>query len=179
MSLQNERRASLTGPGVSCWTQWPAPSTMTSPRWSVTQASSAVGWAHEQHGVVAAADEQRGHLDLGALELGGELPVAVEVAVPVDAAGEPGALELGDVVVELGLGEPVGQAVGLREAVDEAPPVGRRKVEASVRRRLARRDAGEHAPHGGGGSATQLGVGHAGLLEVHDVEEPVPGTRPA
>ena len=76
-----------------------------------------------QHRVGGAADEQRRHGDLGAVELLGERPVAVEVAVPVDAAGEAGAGELGDVVVELLLGQPVGQPVGLGQPLDEAPAV--------------------------------------------------------
>ena len=44
-----------------------------------------------------------------AVELGGRLPVAVEVAVPVDPAGEPGLAEDLDVVVELLLAEPSAQ----------------------------------------------------------------------
>ena len=38
----------------------------------------------------------------------GELPVSIHVAVPVEPAREAGASELGHVVVEFGLGEPVG-----------------------------------------------------------------------
>src|SRR3546814_6299694 len=50
--------------------------------------------------VVDAGEEGGRHRDVDAVELGRGLPVAVEVAIPVDATGEPGAGELGGVVVE-------------------------------------------------------------------------------
>ena len=93
--------------------------------------------AHHEDRVVGAADEQRRHLDLGAGEGLGEVPVAVEVAVPVEAAGEPGAGELGAVVVQLVLGQPVRQAVGLGDALDEPAAVVRHRRRVDRRRRVA------------------------------------------
>lgn len=59
---------------------------------------SAVGAGERQDGIGCARNEQRGHGDRLAGEVGRGLPVAVEVAVPVQAAGETGAGELADVV---------------------------------------------------------------------------------
>src|ERR1700743_2170220 len=47
-------------------------------------------------------------------------PVGVEVAIPVEPAGEPGTGELGHVVIDLVGGDPVRQVVGLRKPLDEA-----------------------------------------------------------
>ena len=54
------------------------------------------------------------------------LPVAVDVAVPVERPAEAGVLELARVHVEVGLGQPVGQRVGLVEAVLHLRAVGDR-----------------------------------------------------
>ena len=143
--------AALTSAAASCWTQWPAPSTSTVPRWSVTELVHRRRRAHREDRVVGAADEQRRHLHRGAVEVGGELPVAVEVAVPVEAAGEPGAGELGDVVVELGLGQPRRQAVRFGDALDEPPPV------VGHRRRVGRRRPGRCGSRRGGGASSSPG----------------------
>ena len=73
----------------------------------------------DKHGIGRPADEQTRHRDLRAVEFGGGLPVAVEIAIPVQAAGETGAGELGDVVVELVLAYPVRQPVGFGQPLDE------------------------------------------------------------
>ncbi len=165
----------MTSAGFSCWTQWPAPSTSTVPRWSVSHCSAAAGGRHHQHGVEGAADEEGGHGDALAGELGRDLPVAVEVAVPADRPGEAGALELGGVVVELGLRQPVGQALGLGHAVDEAAAVvGEERGRVGAAAVGRHRGAAEHPAHGAGRVASELGVGHPRLLEVEHVEEGVP-----
>src|SRR3546814_7304165 len=55
------------------------------------------GGAHQVDRVVDAGEEGGRDRDVDAVELGRGLPVAVEVAIPVDATGEPGAGELGGV----------------------------------------------------------------------------------
>src|SRR5947207_10866526 len=59
-----------------------------------------------QHAVLAAGDEQRGLADRLAAPRAAELPVAPQVAVPVQAAAEAGAREFGGVVVEVSLAQP-------------------------------------------------------------------------
>src|SRR4051812_3134047 len=59
-----------------------------------------------QDAVAAAGDEQRGHADRLAAPRAAELPVAPEVAVPVEAAAKAGAGELAGVVIEVGLAQP-------------------------------------------------------------------------
>ena len=165
--------AALTGAGASCWTQWPAPSTSTSPRWSVSHAVHGLGRAHNSTGSSVPPMNSDGTSTLAPASCGGQLPVAVEVAVPVDAAGEAGAGELGDVVVELGLASASRAGRRARAAVDEAPSVvgehrPGRSAAGSVRVAPA-----QHAAHRGGGSAPSSASATPGLLEVEDVEEGV------
>ena len=127
-------------------------------------------------GVAQTADEERGHRDLAIREGGEQLPVAIEVPVPVEAAAEAGALELARVDVEVGFREPVGQLLRVEHAVHELRRL--RQVEFP---RLARRErAGrgvEHPPHQRARVRIELRLGDAGLLEVEDVEEPIAGHR--
>ena len=53
-------------------------------------------------------DVQRWHADPGARPGSGQLPVAVDVAVPVQAASEAGELELARVEIDVGVTDPVG-----------------------------------------------------------------------
>ena len=131
------------------------------------------GRAHEQDRIRGTADEQRRDRHLGAVDAFGQRPVAIEVAVPVDAAGEAGTRELGDVVVELGLRQPRGKGVGFRQPLDETAAVGcgcRADIESVF---LGQTQSREHAPHRRRRIATEVRVGDAGLLEVEDVEERV------
>ena len=125
-------------------------------------------------GSTRAADEERRHLDLRAGErarVSSQLRsrFRYQLIGPV----KPVRRELGDVVVELGLGQPVGQAVGLGDAVDEAAPVGARGppdrvgapsviVAPASRRRIVV-----------AGSAPRSASATPGLLEVEDVEQRV------
>src|SRR5262245_23369966 len=135
------------------------------------------GRRHEQDRVQGAAHEQRRHLHRGPGQLRGGLPVAAEVAVPVEAAGEAGAADLLDVVVELGGRQPGRQGVGLGHPLDEPPPVVGEHAGIGGRFGSPGR-AGQHAAHGAGGVGAQLGVGDARLLEVEDVEEVVADSAP-
>ena len=135
-------------------------------------------WAHQGHGVGAAGDEGGRHGDVGAVELRGEGPAPVDVAIPVDAAGEAGAGELGGVVVELLLAEPIGELRHGGQAVDEPGAVGRREAGQRAVVELVDLESGEHAPHRLAGVGGEVGVGHAGLLEVEEVEEAVGEDRP-
>jgi len=74
----------------------------------------AVGAHETQYRVGGSADEHGRHVDGGGRWVGHDLPVAVQIAIPVQPAGEPGAGELGDVMVDLVRADPGGQAVVLR-----------------------------------------------------------------
>ena len=58
------------------------------------------------HRVVRSGDEQRRLRDLRVLPRRGQLPVAVDVAIPVEAAAKAGALIFGREHVEIGLAQP-------------------------------------------------------------------------
>src|SRR4029453_18320283 len=102
-------------------------------------------------------------------------PVAVDVAVPVQAAAEADPRELAGVEVDLGLAQPRRQRRGVRTAVHEAA-VARAHADAPRRAPTRRRIAGvarapvEQPPDRGLRIALEVGLGHAGLLEVELVE---------
>jgi hypothetical protein len=139
------------------------------------------GGATPDRGAVAvAADEQRRHVDGSLPERGEVLPVAVDVAVPVERAAEPGVLELTGVHVEIGLGQPVGHRVGVVEAIAHlgAPGDRRHRADRGVGWRGVARcgvhEPAEPAAHVG----LDLGLGAPRFLEVLDVELLVTGHRP-
>lgn len=68
------------------------------------------------HRVVGAGDQQRRHSDGGSRWIGQDLPVPVEVAVPVQPSGEPSTSEFADEIIELSGVEPVRCLSGCREA---------------------------------------------------------------
>ena len=65
-----------------------------------------LGCGEAQHAVAAAGDEQGRLPDRLAAPRPAQLPVALEVAVPVQAAAKAGAGEFLGVVVEVGLAQP-------------------------------------------------------------------------
>jgi hypothetical protein len=130
-----------------------------------------------QDRVVRAADEQSRNTDC----LGGrrphDLPVAVEVAVPVQRTGEAGTGELPHVVLEVVVGQPVRQPVGFGEPVDEilgsrcGHPHGGRLVPAGPH-------PAQHPAHGAVRVCGHLGIGHTRLLEIQNVEEVIAENPP-
>jgi hypothetical protein len=117
--------------------------------------------------VLVARAVQRRRLHDRALPRPGQGPVAVDVAVPVEAAGEAGAAELPDVEGDVVLGQPVGQLrrhVGLAQ---EAASRGDDRVGPAVQHHPQRRvDVG-----------LELLLRDTRLLEV-DLVEAVAGLRP-
>src|SRR3546814_5424228 len=107
------------------------------------------GGAHQVDRVVDAGEEGGRDRDVDAVELGRGLPVAVEVAIPGDAAGEARAGELRRVVIELLLAEPGRQLVNRAHALDEATAVVGREahqVDLLVGGRLG--EPGHDGPRG-------------------------------
>ena len=87
-----------------------------------------LGRREAQHAVAAAGDEQRRLADRLAAPRPAELPVAPEVAVPVQAAAKAGAREFLGVVVEIGLAQPRRQVSADRRCWRASvPPVRRAK----------------------------------------------------
>jgi hypothetical protein len=135
-----------------------------------------VGTHEAQHRVGGATDEHGRHVDGGGRRLGQQLPVAVHIAVPVQPAGEAGAGELVDVVIDLLRRDPGRQAVGFRQALDEA--CGARFDHAQRGRRiLGPRQPTQHPHDGPARVGAQLSVGRPGLLEIEHVEEVVAEDR--
>ena len=67
------------------------------------------------HGIAVAGDVERGHGHPRSGKGGEELPVAIDVAVIVEAAAKPGAGEFSGVEIDVGLGEPGRQGHGVHE----------------------------------------------------------------
>src|SRR6185295_11205846 len=115
---------------------------------------------------------QRRLLDLGAAEVRRRLPVAIEVAVPVEAAAEAGLLEGAGEDLEV-LGGQVGAGRGIGHAVEQATLV-RAEDTRRLRRLQERFESGAvgaliEAAQGAAGIAIELGLGDARLLEIEDV----------
>jgi hypothetical protein len=66
--------------------------------------------------------ESRRLRDLPTLEKLGQLPGLVAVAIPVESADEPGALELIRIEIEIGVAEPCLKFVGYAKAIKLGPP---------------------------------------------------------
>jgi hypothetical protein len=99
-----------------------------------------------QHAVLAAGDEQRRLADRLAAPRAAQLPVAPQVAVPVQAAAEAGAAKFAGVIVEIGLGEPRRQlrridGVAEQRAGGEPGKALALLVELAARRVVDRRSA--------------------------------------
>src|SRR5436309_9254614 len=62
--------------------------------------------AEGEHEIAVARDVERGDGDHGARIGGEELPVAIDVAIPVEPATKAGARKFSRVEVDIGLGEP-------------------------------------------------------------------------
>ncbi|SIJ18215.1 Uncharacterised protein [Mycobacteroides abscessus subsp. abscessus] len=132
----------------------------------VLHASRMVG--ESEYRICGARDEERGHYHVSVRKTLGESPIAVEVPVPVQAAGESGSGEFGDVMVQLVLAQPFGQLAGIRHALNESRGPGcdhRGAVDAG--------HPSHHAAHRGCRVPVEIGVGDARFLEVQDVEEVV------
>ena len=130
--------------------------------------------------VAVTADEQRRHVDRLPAERGEILPVAVDVAVPVERTAKAGVLELARVHIEIDLGQPVGHRVGVVEAILHLGAVGDRRHGAL--RRVGRRGVSRGGVHEAAQPPAHvgldLGLGPPRLLEVLDVELLVAGHRP-
>ena len=136
--------ASLTSAGRSCCVQWPAPGSSTRSRRSGTFRQAIHGGAGAQDdGVAVAGDEERGHRDAGAAPGRHQLPGAVEVAVPVEAAAKARARELGRVEVDVRLAEPRGQRLGVGQALEERRAL---RLRPACRRRRPRCRTARAAP---------------------------------
>ena len=85
-----------------------------------------------QNEVLLARDEEGGRLHMRTFELRGDFPVAVDVAVKVDAASEARALELPDEVFEVLGGQLLGKLLPFGHAPD--PPSGARQRAGDLRR---------------------------------------------
>ncbi len=164
--------ASLTSAGRSCWVQCPQPERITDACsfGSVFGKRSIDGIPQIVGSVAITADEQRRDLDGAPAERRQVLPVAIDVAVAVEPAGEPGVLELGCVHVEVVVGQPRRHRVGVGEAIADQGAVGDRRHRATRWRRsiTGRREVEAEQPptH----VLVELALGPAGLLEVLDVE---------
>jgi hypothetical protein len=85
--------------------------------------------------VLLATDEQRRHGNRLARECGKICPVAVDVAISIESAGEAGALKLADVEVEVFCGQPTWQLFRDREPVAHPAAVRNRGHSAAGGRR--------------------------------------------
>jgi len=113
-----------------------------------------------------AGEEQRGLADLRILPGRGQLPVAVDVAVPVQAAAEAGfSIDLRE-SGKVGFGEPRRQRPRGIAAMEEAFTF----LHELMRRRIGEAAAGEHGAHGERHVALELGFGDAGRLKILPVE---------
>jgi hypothetical protein len=121
-------------------------------------------------GVPAAADEQGGLGDGGAVEVGEVFPVPVHVAVPGQRSAHAGPLELPGVHVEVVLAEPGGRPAGGEAVAEGSAGADEVRVGCPGRRHgvggQGGVEAGEPAAHVG----FDLGLRATRLLEVGDVE---------
>ena len=102
-SRRNSSIAAFTSGARSCWVQWPQPGSMIvrAELWDeLRQIRDELIHAAEANDQIAVAgDVERGDGDAGPGERCQQLPVAIDVAVPVEPAAEPGARELARVEV--------------------------------------------------------------------------------
>ena len=134
-----------------------------------------LGLGTKRHNVGIAGNEKRGLLDLAALERTQKRPVAIAVAIPVQAPAEPAPGEFSGEIVNIFGGEPRGQVVArvLHEFEHE-------RRSGWCIRSFKRRAAGprptrtnQHLAHRDGNIVLQLMLGNAGCLEIELIEEPI------
>ncbi len=123
------------------------------------------------HEVPVAVHVQRGRGHHRALPGSGQLPVAVQVAVPVERAGEARREALGE-PVEVLLGEPRGQHLGVRRVREPAALRVDEGLLGAARARGVTRGGVQQLAQGGAGVRGELGLCDAGFLEVVPVEAP-------
>ena len=128
----------------------------------------ALGRRKAQHAVAAAGDELRGLADRLAAPGTAELPVAAQVAVPVEPAAETGTRELSRVVIEIGVAQPGGQFLGI-DGIGQERAAGQTAEAFVLLRHLPAGRVVEFA-QGATDVLLQLGLGHARLLEVLKIE---------
>src|SRR4249919_3561542 len=103
-------------------------------------------------------------MDTGALPGGGELPVAVEIAVPVQPAAETGyPVGLGE-IGDVGFADPVRKRLYRAYVVEKALTLG------DEHRRGIGNAAPEHLAHGQRDITLEFCLGNAGRLEILPVE---------
>ena len=124
---------------------------------------------HAQHAVALAGDEHRGLADHRVDEGRHQLPIAMNVAVPVEPAAKAATAEIAGVFRQILLAQPGKRHVRVEHVVEQAAarrperlPVGAFGEAAGCRI--------EHAPQRDGDVPLELALGDARLLEIHHVE---------
>jgi len=89
------------------------------------------------HRIPLAGDEQRRLIQLRAVEKPGQLPVAIDVAIPVEPAVKTSALELAGEEIEVRLAKPWRQLLRDHHAVEEFRAALERIAPSLIRRGIA------------------------------------------
>ena len=126
-------------------------------------------------GVPPASDEQGGLGDGRRAESSKICPVAVEVAVTVERAGEPSPAELGRVVAEVIRGQPSGKQPGLGDGVEQAGTGGQAAEQAGSK--ILRGVAGQRDRTSGAGSGSRPARARPPLPLAPEVQRPVEARR--
>ena len=135
--------------GCSCCVQWPQRGMVTTSR-SSTSPLHRLGQLGTERRVPLGDHHQRRDRDARAGELGRLLPVAVEIAIPVDAAREAGAGEGVDVDLQVGVGEQrLAERLRILHHLDQVRHAAAgREPRLDVRERHAPpHELAEHTPH--------------------------------
>src|SRR5271170_3813740 len=87
--------------------------------------------------VMLTGGEYGGLTQLSAVEERRELPVAIEIAIPVNASAKAGALELRGKEIQVGFRQPGRQLVRHRTRLDKLFRLGEHESELTAARRIA------------------------------------------
>src|SRR5260221_5394015 len=117
--------------------------------YELRHAFDALAHARDLKGRIQFAPQEKSRLCDAGYAVGGEkLPVAINIAVPVQSPAKTCAFELGRVRIDIGLGEPGGQGGGVASRVEGARlQIGQEGMPAFRRGGIARKPVQE-AAHG-------------------------------
>src|SRR3954454_6176507 len=118
------------------------------------------------NGVFRTGNEERGLVDLRILPGRRQLPIAVEVAIPVQPATKTGFAEGFSEIGKVSLAEPGWQRL-LRVAVAEEALA---LLHEHCRGGIGKAPPAEHDAHGARDVVLELGLGNAGRLEILPIE---------
>ncbi|MGY3550692.1 hypothetical protein ACVWZ4_006053 [Bradyrhizobium sp. USDA 4472] len=117
-------------------------------------------------GVLRAGDEQGGLVDLRVLPGRGQLPIAVDVAIPIQPATKPGRAEALGEMSKIGLAQPRRQRLVGCCMAEKALAL----LDEHRGVRIGKSAAAEHNTHGAGDVTLELGLGDTRRLEILPVE---------